>query len=278
MHGFTIVHELTRYDGGVARAPHWGDQLARTWRGILRAKRVPMKLVILAVALALGAGCTEVDCQDGGALEASYKDGQRAAAAQTAVDYDHGQRDGLALTKADGERDGAADGYHDGYADAYDAAYSDAYDGGYSDGYADGAATCDTAARVAPDASAPPPDGDARVCYDKGYDETIDRTAYDRGLAQGKLDNPDYQAGYRPAYAGAYSAGQSDGATNGYLDGTSDGYNDGYADGYAASYDACYAGAYDDGYSDGATQGGDPGASDGYNAGYSDGYGDGSSC
>ena len=99
-----------------------------------------MKLVILAVVLALGAGCTEVDCQDGGALEASYKDGQHAAAAQTAVDFDHGQRDGLALTKADGDRDGTADGYHDGYADAYDAAYSEGYSEGYANGGNDGAA------------------------------------------------------------------------------------------------------------------------------------------
>jgi hypothetical protein len=241
-------------------------------------KRPTMKLVLLALILALGAGCNDVDCQDGGELEASYNSGQHDATAQTAVDYDHGHRDGLALTKADGERDGQTEGYHDGYADAYDAAYGVAYDDGYNAGIADGAATCESAARIAPDAAAPPPDGDAGVCYQRGYDQAIDRTAYSRGLAQGKLDNPDYQAGYKPAYAGAYAAGQSDGSTNGYDDGVAAGYTDGYAAGYGASYDACYAGAYDDGYSDGSTQGGDPGASDGYNAGYSDGYADGSSC
>ena len=98
-----------------------------------------MKLVIVAAILALASGC-EVDCQDGGALEASFKDGQRAAAAQTAADFDRGHRDGLALTKADGEHDGKADGYRDGYADAYDAAYSDGYSEGYANGGNDGAA------------------------------------------------------------------------------------------------------------------------------------------
>src|SRR5258705_329403 len=81
----------------------------------------------------------------------------------------------------------------------------------YGGGYSDGAASC-SSARV----GAPPPASDAdpedlKTCYARGYDQQIDRSALQRGLADGKHDNPDYQAGYRATFQPAYLRGETAG-------------------------------------------------------------------
>jgi flagellar biosynthesis/type III secretory pathway protein FliH len=286
--------------------------------------------ILVTLGLALGA-CDRIDCFDDGPLEAAYLDGQAAAQVDNRAAFDRGKVDGLALTRADGQREGAIDGYADGFADGYDQTYSlgvsdglasgsadgandpgacdagqadgyaagqadgyqDSYDAGfddgasdgYGDGYADGSATCD--AGVAPVAKSggnqrsqkPEADpGDKGVCRDRGYQSALDPTAYDRGLAEGKRENPDFQAGYRETYAPAYDNGVIDGMDVGYDDGFDDGYAAGYDASYQDTYDACFDGAYGAGYDDGAAGGYDGGYGDGYDAGYSDGYSDGSSC
>ena len=76
----------------------------------------------------------------------------------------------------------------------------------------------------------------------------VDATAYDRGRAEGKRQNPDYQEGYLATYPPAWDRGRRDGISAGYSDGWNDGYSSGYDVGYATVYDGCYSGAYSSSY------------------------------
>jgi flagellar biosynthesis/type III secretory pathway protein FliH len=199
---------------------------------------------------------------------------------------------------AAGTSDGRADGEADGYADSYDAGFADGAATGYNEGFADGSETCTggekrrapadlvlptsaTQGRVplepAPAQTGADPE-ELRQCRARGYDSALDEFAYLRGFAEGKRENPDYQAGYREAFPIAHARGYSDGGNAGYSDGYDDGYANGYDAAFGAAYDSCYATGYDDGYDSGSSNGYDPGFSAGYSSGYSDGYDDGDDC
>src|SRR5215510_1023815 len=94
-----------------------------------------MRVASWMVALSILAGCQNgaLDCFDGGSLEAAYLDGEHAAEAANAVNYDLGKRDGMALTRSDGEREGATEGYAAGRTAGYNGP------SGYAAGYAEGA-------------------------------------------------------------------------------------------------------------------------------------------
>src|SRR5262249_11710385 len=119
---------------------------------------------------------------------------------------------------------------------------------------------------------------DEQVCYGRGYAKALDNTAYDRGLADGKLANLNYQAGYHATYPDADTRGHADGLTDGDSAGYQDGYGDGYDDGFSVTYDGCYGGPYSDAYDSAYSNGASDGYSSGYSDGYSSGYSDGSDC
>lgn len=242
--------------------------------------------------------------------DAGFSAGYHSAegyAAGYADAYDDGAIDGSYDTNAcaAGGADGYADGSSDGYGDAYSDGHADGYSSGYSAGGADGAAACDAPALVggsaklagarttgafatvasrgerapvaAPQGTTPPAGDDvdphdARVCYDRGFDENYNADAFDQGLAEGKRLNPEYQAGYRATFDPAFARGERDGVSAGYADGALDGYDDGYADAAGAIYDGCYADGYSAGYADGGASGYDAGYGDGYDSGYTDGW------
>jgi flagellar biosynthesis/type III secretory pathway protein FliH len=191
--------------------------------------------------------------------------------------YDDGHDDGVADPAAceDGADLGAADGDADGFAtgdaDGYDVGFGDGYDAGFGDAIA----SCPAARLTGVTAAAPVDEGDQRTCFDRGYRQTLDARAYDRGLAEGKRDNPDYQRGYAEAYPPAFAAGRSDGAIAGYNDGYDAGYDAGYDEGYEAVFADCYDAAYTDAFDGGYSDGYDDGYDDGYGEGYDDGYDDG---
>nr|MBA2539141.1 hypothetical protein [Deltaproteobacteria bacterium] len=130
--------------------------------------------------------------------------------------YGVGYSDGVTSGSLDGANDpgacaagasaGLSDGEADGHTDSYDGGFADGNSAGYEAGFAEGVATCDGNAvrKRAPAEEEEPRPGSARdglarevgVCRDRGYLETLDATAYAAGLAEGKRDNPDYQAGY----------------------------------------------------------------------------------
>ena len=235
-----------------------------------------------------GLSLTYADGERDGAVE-GYEDGYGTGYTSIAgypsgysAGFDRGNSDGVFDPTActNGSADGLADGDMAGYTDGYDAAYQEGFDTGYPVGYDDGAATCNAAARTL----APPPSGDGsdpddvRHCYDRGFDKLLDPFAYERGLAEGKRLNPEYQAGYVTTYAPNFDRGERDGVVAGYSDGWNDGYATGYATGYASVYDGCYNGSYSSAYSAGYDDGWEVGWPAGYDAGYYDGYSDGAAC
>jgi hypothetical protein len=167
---------------------------------------------------------------------------------------------------------GANDGYVAGHYDGYDHGWSDgytiAYDDGYEIGIADGESSCDFLA-IELERDEP------QICRDRGYDHTLDRGAFDRGYADGRRDNPEYQAGYAARFDPAYEIGHADGQIDGWDAGYVDGYDGGYIDGYDAAYYDCRDQAYPDGFDDGYAAGWDaslgPGFDDGYASGFEDG-------
>ena len=233
-----------------------------------------------------GLSLTRADGEREGAA-AGYSDGY-SAGYNSPDGYDAGYQDAYDEGSSDGAFDGSAcssgtsDGYSDGRSDGYDDAYSDGYSEGYSDGESsgasDGEAACEApeVARVAGGGTtgslalvknrmkstpsiAPQPEDhaddvdpeEARVCYKRGYDDSYDYLAYERGVSEGKRLNPEYQAGFRSTYDAAYAAGVLDGIDAGYRDGSIDGYDDGYDDGGSDGYDAGYDDGYSNGYDDG---------------------------
>jgi flagellar biosynthesis/type III secretory pathway protein FliH len=140
------------------------------------------------MVLCATAACVEpaLDCLDNGPLEAAITDGDRAALADNAAAHDRGRLDGLALTAADGARDGQSRGYDDGSSAGYQG--RDGYAAGYSSGAIDG-----------------------------GGAGASDPIACASGASDGEAEGND--AGYRDGY----SAAESDGYDTGYADGFSDG-------------------------------------------------------
>lgn len=266
-----------------------------------------MKL-LLAALLALGAnGCVdEIDCFDGAGLEAKYVEGSERAYAQNTLEYEAGKTDGLSLTRADGEREGAADGYSAGFTSGYNS--GEGYDAGYRDAYDDGS-------------------------YDGSFDSDACSAGTSDGYAAGASDGYDdaFSDGYDDAYGDGYSDGASDGEsacepvevariapsaetgahasvndrmtpvsdapapmetetvdphearvcyTRGYDEHINRGaYAEGLADGkrlnpeYQAGYRAAYEPAFAAGVLDGIDAGYSDGAYDGYEAGYADAAG-----
>lgn len=232
----------------------------------------------------LGLSLTLQDGRDEGLLlgyEYGYSDGYNSPAGFASgydAGYDTGDADGRSDPAAcsDGAAQGAYDGDGDGYNAGYDAGYSAGYGPGYDDGYTAAQSECSDAtgayrpASVAPTlrhADEPDPD-DVEACYQRGYRVVFDESAYPRGLAAGKLENPDFQEGYHQTYPDAYDSRQFDGQLAGYADGQDSGYADGYDDGYNERYTACYADGYEEGYDEGYGAG----DADGYEYGYEDGY------
>ncbi len=92
-------------------------------------------MLAVSVASSLLAGCDSLDCLDGAALEASYRDGEQTAAERNQSELERGRQEALRLTRRDGETDGYNDGYDAVYYDCYDQAYPDGYNAGYDDGF-----------------------------------------------------------------------------------------------------------------------------------------------
>jgi hypothetical protein len=106
-----------------------------------------------------------------------------------------GQHEGLFNPNActSGADQGWVDGENNGYNTGWDEGHGLGWDDGYADGLADGSASCELAlARLERD--------EAQICHERGYDRRLDRGAFDRGYADGKRDNVDYQAGYSEQY------------------------------------------------------------------------------
>lgn len=198
--------------------------------------------------------------------------------------YSRGHTEGYLDPAAcsDGSSDGFDDGDYDGYEAGYDDAHADGYDVGYGVGYDTGLETCGGEAVAARTDAAPADDAkksdDEKLCYRRGFEKIDDPTSYDRGLAEGKRLNPDYQAGYQSTYPAAFDRGDRDGTSAGYSDGWNEGFASGYAEGYAIVYDGCYASSYSTAFDDAYEDGWDDGWGSGWDSGYAAGYSDGADC
>jgi flagellar biosynthesis/type III secretory pathway protein FliH len=197
-----------------------------------------------------------------------------------ALGWDYGAADPIACSTGadDGWSDGEALGYDDGWNDAWPAGWDDGYAAGWDDGQGSCAAGATAAVpkKAQPTAAKASSDSDdERTCYRRGYARALDTGAYDRGLAEGKRDNPEYQAGYREVFPAAQVEGRAAGERAGRDDGERDGYDDGYAAGYDRVYADCYDDTYRDGYAAGWDDGWTAGWDDGWPTGYDDGYADG---
>jgi flagellar biosynthesis/type III secretory pathway protein FliH len=278
--------------------------------------RMWLRSCLLALVVAFGAtACDRLDCFDGAQLESAYRTGEAQAAAENQAAFERGRTDGLAATRADGEREGWQAGYDDGYADGYeemyddgydrgwvdggngavdagcsagaadgdgdgyDAGYGDGHDAGYEDAYGDGWNTgWNDGAATCPAARKRPDPEDVRACQVRGHDAVIDPWAYARGLDEGKRLNPEYQAGFQEAYPRGWSAGAPVGRDAGWDAGYADGHAAGWEAGFEAGYVSCYDQVYAAAYADGWDSGYTAGWDTGWYAGYDSGYAEGARC
>lgn len=298
--------------GIVMRLHHTRRRVRTTSRGVSVGARFAIdarviRSLLVAAALALFAPGCEVDCFDGGELEAKYQQGADEARRVNETQYAQGRQAGLALTRADGLADGDEDGYADGFLAGYysGAGYTRGYSLGYSLGSNDGsydASACSdgTSDGLAEGESSGFDDGSA-AGYDEGwyvgYDQGWEAGAATCGGTDGYLraapppstetaDTKDERTcrarGYNErvdhaAFDRGYDAGKL--ANPLYQSGYREAYPLAYAEGEAIGVDAGYADGYDDGYATGYDDSAfaiyDACYADAWDSGYARGYDDG---
>ena len=269
--------------------------------------RLPLCGPILAALIAFGgAGCDTLECQDGGRLEVAYQEGQAQAAAQNEADFQRGQREGLGLSFADGEREGYQVGFDEGYASGYwnsgdyEAGYSTGYslgfdegagdpgacEGGDEAGYTDGFTIGESdgysvgyeigfddyyrPCTVAPNRLSPrQADEDAPTAEDIGQCHSRGvNSARDTGaFLRGRSAGIAANDEYLAGYGTQYEVGLDDGAREGEQIAYDEGLSIGYSDGAEEGWESAWYGCYDIGFPDGYNAGYD----DGYQSGYSEG-------